>query len=226
MKKVFMMLFAASALVIASCGGNKAEKASTNDSDSVATAVAPEVQAAADSLTGALTSSLDSKDAKTVTTTLATLQAKYAELAKEGKLEDAKTYALQIQKFIDEHAEQIKNLAAGNTTITQLVDGIKNLPTSAETTAEQAAAAVSTDAQNIANAAKSAAVNTATGAVDAAKAAAETKVNEAVSGAQQKVNDEVTKAQTKAAEKVNEASKKANDAVNKAAGKALKGLGL
>lgn len=226
MKKVFVVLFAASALVLGSCSGNKAEKAAANDSDSVATAVAPEVQAAADSLTGALTKSLDAKDAKTVTTTLATLQAKYAELAKDGKLEEAKSYALQIQKFINEHAESIKSFAAGNTTISQLVDGIKNLPTSAETTAEQAAAAVKADAQTIANGAKDAAVSTATGAAEAAKAAAEKKVNDAVTNAQTKAANEVTKAQNKANEAVNKANQKANDAVNKATSKALKGLGL
>lgn len=221
-----MTLVAAVALVVAGCSGNKAEKASATGTDSVATELAPEVQQATDSLTALLTKSLDEKNAKAVTDVLATLETKYAELVKEGKLEEAKSYALKIQEFVNEHAENIKSLAAGNTTISSLVDGIKNLPTNAETTAEEAAAAVSSDAQTIATAAKAAAAAKVSDAADAVKDAAKEKVDNAVSDAKSKASEAVSNAQQKAADKVTNAQKKANEKVNDAANKALKGLGL
>jgi len=228
MKKVVLMAIAAFALVMASCNGNKTKTvAGGADSDSVAAVdtMAPEAQAAADSLTSVLTNGLQAKDAKAVTTTLATLQTKYAELAKAGKVEEAKAYALKIQEFINKHADEINNVATGNTTIASLVEGIKNLPTSAETTAEEAVSAVKSDVQTIAGAAKSSAEATAKGAAEAAKTA-ENKANEAVSNAQNKANEAVNKANQKANDAINKANKKANEAVNNATNKALKGLGL
>ena len=229
MKKVFLMAIAALAMVMASCHGNKTNTAAGGaDSDSIAAVDtnAPEAQLAADSLTTQLTQVLQKKDAKAVTTTLATLQTKYAELAKAGKVDEAKAYALKIQEFINKHADEINTVATGNTTIKSLVDGIKNLPTSAATTAEEAAAAVKSDAQTLAGAAKTAAETTAKGTVDAAKSTAEAKANEAVTKAQNKANDAVNKANQKANDAINKANKKANDAVNNATNKALKGLGL
>ena len=229
MKKVVLMAIAAFALVMASCNGNKTKTvAGGADSDSVAAVdtMAPEAQAAADSLTSVLTNGLQAKDAKAVTTTLATLQTKYAELAKAGKVEEAKAYALKIQEFVNKHADEINNVATGNTTIASLVEGIKNLPTSAETTAEEAVSAVKSDVQTIAGAAKSSAEAAAKGAAETAKTAAENKANEAVSNAQNKANEAVNKANQKANDAINKANKKANDAVNNATNKALKGLGL
>lgn len=211
MKKTFMMAMAAMALTFAGCGNQTKNAGEAVDSLGDMMAVSPEVQAATDSLTSALSAQLDQNDAKTLTTTLAALQAKYAELVKSGKLDEAKKYASQVQAFIKEHADKIKSVAAGNATISALVEGVKNLPTNAEATADEAAAAVKSDVKSV---------------VDNAKATATDKANEAVENTKQaardKVSEEVSKSQKKVDETVNKAAEKTNEAANNA----MKKLGL
>ena len=120
---------------------------------------------------------------------LETVKETYAKLVESGDVEAAKTYASSVQKFIDENSEKINTVAKGETTVVSLINGIKNLPTSAETTAEAAAAAVMSDAQTVANA-----------AVDVAKATAEQKVSEAKAEAVKKVTEATAPAVQKAAE--------------------------
>lgn len=169
----------------------------------------------------------------------------------QGKLEEAKNYGNAIKNFVNENTASLKQVANGNTTITNLVEGIKNLPTSAETTAEQAKAAVVGDVVNLASptiAKGATAVESAKAAAEAVKnapatvkAAAENAASKAVSDAEskakEKINSDIQKtneksaakvneAKSKATQKVNEAKSKANEAVNNAANKALKGLGL
>lgn len=183
MKKI--LLFACAAVMaFASCGNKTAAPAETVDSDSVA--VSEVAQAAADSLEAIVSNALQSADPAQIKGALATLQTAYAQLVKEGKLEDAKTYASKIQEFINSNTETITKVANGDATITSLLNGIKNLPTSAETTAEEAAAAVSTDAQSLADAAKTAVTAAVNEKVDEAKAAAVKKATEAVAPAVEK----------------------------------------
>lgn len=211
MKKTFMMAMAAMALTLASCGNQTKKASEAVDSLGDMMAVSPEVQATTDSLTSALTSQLDKNDASTLTTTLAALQAKYAELVKSGKLDEAKKYASQVQKFIKEHADKIKSVAAGNATIAALVEGVKNLPTSAEATADEAAAAVKGDVQSV---------------VNNAKATAAEKTNEAVENTKEAAREKVSEEVSKGQEKVEEAVNKAADKTNEAANNAMKKLGL
>ena len=210
MKKILIMTLVAFAMTFTSCG-NKT-KTNADATDSVADTTATTTVSAADSVTSALTSELSAKDATTLQATIAAVQTKYAKLVKAGKLEEAKTYASKVQEFINKHATDIKTVAAGNTTIASLVEGIKNLPTSAQTTAEEAAAAVKTDAKTIATDAANTAVND-------AKAATVDKGTEAVKA-------EKTAAEEKVNKKVTESQAKANKAVNNATNKALKGIGL
>ena len=158
---------------------------------------------------------MGAKDATTLQTTIATIQAKYAELVKSGNLEEAKVYASKVQKFINSNAEKIKNVAAGNTTIAALIDGIKKLPTSATTTAKEAAAAVKSDASNITNTAAGSVKGTTTNAVNDVKQKATDKANETIDKTNKKANEAVEKAK-----------KKASEAVGNATDKAIKGLGL
>ena len=88
------MTFAVIAITFASCGNKTNANAETTDTTVDTTAVSnTTVNAAADSITSALSSQLGAKDATTLQTTIATIQAKYAELVKSGNLEEAKVYA-------------------------------------------------------------------------------------------------------------------------------------
>ena len=200
MKKIFF-LAAIAAMAMASCG-NKATQ-DPNEQDTVA--VGLDVPAEADSITSELTSQLKTKDAAKVEVTLATLQTTYETLVKEGKLEEAKQFASNVQNIINENAETIKALAGGNATVSQLVDAVKKLPVSAEATAEEALAAVNSDAKQIVEAAKNAALGT-----------AEEAANEAVEGVKADVNAKVDEAKANAKAKVDEAKAKANAEVEKA----------
>ena len=266
MKKVFI-LAAAIALTLASCGnktqGNTADADSTANTENVDSASAENAESEAvdeaaltddskatiTNLGTQLQKAIAAKDSKATITTLANLQTIYKNLVAQGKLDEAKAYGSSIKKLISENAESIKNVAEGNTTILQLIDGVKNLPTSAATTAEQAKAAISSDVTNLASpviakgqtalatakaaeeaiknapaAAKTAAEAAANKAVSDAKAAAENKVNSEVQKANEKATAAANSAKAKAEAKVNEAKQKANDAVNKAANKAIKDL--
>lgn len=218
MKKV--LLFACAAIfAFASCGNKTTPAEGGADSTADSTTVVAESSDAEAAIAG-FTTALQSADPTTIQTTLAALQTKYAELVKEGKLEDAKTYASAVQQFVNEHSEEIQKIANGNTTITSLLEGVKALPTSAETTAEEAAAAVSSDAQSIVDAAKNAATTAVNEKVDEAKAAAVKKATEAVAPAVQKATEAKSKVDA-AKSKVEE--KKAQAQAVGAAAKSLLG---
>lgn len=245
MKKIFVMIIAVAAMVLASCG-NKTNAGAANDSDSVAmgdsalTVLTPETQKTIDALTGELSKDVESKDNQKVISSLANLQAIYKNLVESGKLEEAKGYGTAIKQFVSEHADAIKQAAAGNTTIASLIEGIKNLPTTAETTADQAKAAVVSDVTKLASpaiakgatavadaqAAAEAVKNAPAAVKNAAENAANTAVSNAENAAKDKANSEMSKAKDKANDAINKAANKASDAVNAAKEKAVKGLGL
>ena len=214
MKKVF--LFACVAFALASCG-NKAASNDEVQEDSVTVNLILDDSKAAE-VTTALEDALkeETKDPSKIEATLTKVKEEYAKLVEEGKVEEAKKYALKIQEFISNNSESLKS-AANNATVVSLIDGIKNLPTSAEATAEDAVAAVKADAKTVGDAAKNTAESAATNAANNAKSAAETKVNESKAKAETKVND----AANKAADKVNDAANKANSAIGNAANKLL-----
>lgn len=234
MKKVFL-LAAAIALTLASCGnktqGNAADADSTATENVDTTAAegageeADEAALSADSkatvtnLTAELQKAIANKDSKAAITTLANLQTIYKNLVAEGKLEEAKAYGSAIKKFVNANAESLKNVAEGNVTIANLVQGVQNLPTSAATTAEQAKAAISSDITNLATPA----IAKGETAVATAKAAAEA-VKNAPAAAKTAAENKVNEAKQNAANKVNAAKQKANDAVNNAANKAIKDI--
>ncbi|GEM_PF-148759 len=246
MKKIFFFA-AAIALTLASCGnksqGNTAEADSTGtefvedttaEASEANAALTEESKATVENLTAELQKAIDNKDSKAAISSLANLQTIYKNLVAQGKLDEAKAYGSAIKSFVNRNAEAIKNVTSGNTTIANLVEGIKNLPTSAETTAEQAKAAIGEDITSLASpviAKGATAVATAKEAAEAiknapaaVKNAAENAANQAVSNAktaaENKVNSEVNKANEKAANAVNKANEKANKAVNDAKQKA------
>lgn len=265
-KNMFYVVALVAAMTLASCGGkiNTAAPAADSTTEAVADtaveaatqALAPETQRAMTSLTTAVSSAIEKKDTKAVTTALANVAATYKALVNAGKLDEAKNYGAAVKNFISKNATEIKNLAgtekaSAATTINNLVASIENLPTVAATTADEAKAAVAQDIVNLASpyiqkgaaatataeaaataiknapqTVKAAAETAANEAVDNAKSAAKAAVDNEVNKATDKVNEERAKAQKKASDEVTKAQKKANDAVNNAANKALKGLGL
>lgn len=254
MKKV-LIFAAAVALTLASCGNKSQSNVASTDStatestDTTAanaeageetideSALSEDSHATIANLTAQLQKAVAANDKKAAINTLANMQTIYKNLVAEGKLEEAKAYGASIKNFVNENANAIKNVADGNVTILQLVDGVKNLPTSAAATAEQAKAAISNDVVNLASpviakgetaianakaaeeaiknapaAAKAAAENAANQAVSNAKTAAENKVNSEV----QKVNDKATSAVNSAKAKVAEEKAKSDAAKAKA----------
>ena len=155
MKKI--VLFACAVFALASCGNKAASTEAEVQEDSVVVnLVLP-----ADSVE--VTSALETKDPAKIEAALTKAKDVYAKLVEEGKVEEAKKYALKVQEFIANNSESIKS-AANNATVASLVDGIKNLPTSAEATAADAVAAVKADAKTVGDAAKGAAEAAATAA--------------------------------------------------------------
>jgi hypothetical protein len=245
MKKILFLAAAVAAMTFAACGNKSQSAAPAADSaqsDSVAAvdtaSLAPEAKAALGALTLQLQKAVESKDPKAVTTALANLEATYKTLVNTGNLNDAKTYGSAIKQFVSENADSIKQIASGNTTIAELVNGIANLPTTAETTAEEAKAAVSEDVVNLASsaiaqgasakataeAAAAALKNAPATAASVASAAATTAVETAKTNAENKVNEKVNETKEKANDAVNKAANKANEAVNNAANKAVNSL--
>lgn len=261
MQKVFLFATVI-ALTLASCGNKSQSNAPKADSTAVetvdstaatteeaATPLTEEAKATVENLTGELQKAITAKDSKATIATLANFQTIYKNLVVQGKLDEAKSYGSAIKTFVSNHADDIKNVAEGNTTVAQLVEGIKNLPTSASTTAEQAKEAIKQDVINLASptiakgataiataeaaaetvknlpaSVKTAAETAATQAVNNAKTSAENKAKEEVQKVNDKANAAVNNAKAKAAQEVNKANQKANDAINKAADKALKDL--
>lgn len=261
MKKIMFMSLALAALMMASCGNKAQAPASEADSDSVAATVtegdataqklSSESQNTVKNLTAQLSQAVKDKDSKATISVLANLQTIYKNLVDAGKIDEAKAYGTAVKNFINSNAETIKTLTSGNATIASLVEGIKNLPTSASATADEAKAAVVSDVVSLASpsiakgatavataqaaaealknapaSVQAAATDAASNAVSKAKSTAEETATKAVNNAQEKAAEKASKAQEKAAEKVSKAQQKANEAVDKAAGKALKGLGL
>lgn len=261
MQKVFLFATVI-ALTLASCGNKSQSNAPEAGSTAVetvdstaatteeaATPLTEEAKVTVENLTGELQKAITAKDSKATIATLANLQTIYKNLVVQGKLDEAKSYGSAIKTFVSNHADDIKNVAEGNTTVAQLVEGIKNLPTSASTTAEQAKEAIKQDVINLASptiakgataiataeaaaetvknlpaSVKTAAETAATQAVNNAKTSAENKAKEEVQKVNDKANAAVNNAKAKAAQEVNKANQKANDAINKAADKALKDL--
>ncbi len=187
MKKVF--LFACvTVLAFASCGNKTANNVDEVDS-TVGVTVPAGVQNAADSLISIVKEQIATGDAAKLQSVFGTVQSTYAQLVNEGKLEDAKKYASVIQTFVAENSDKLNILVGNQTTVVALIESIKKLPTSSETTVEQAAAAVKADAKTIATSAETAAKAAVDAKVDEAKAAAAAKVAEKTAPVVEKVNE-------------------------------------
>lgn len=146
MKKSHFLTIAFAALAMVSCGNkndnaNNTEDSTTVEDSTIVSGVSKELQPTVEALISNFNQNVDKNDANALATTLADMQVVYKHLVDEGKLEEAKTYGQAIQKYVSEHANELKAMAEGNN-IPSFVEGVKNLPVSAETTIEEAKQAV------------------------------------------------------------------------------------
>lgn len=218
MKKIFIMVCAAIALV--SCGGKTAPSAANVVSDTTedVTAVAAKTaNEAADKAVEAVTTALDEQlkagDAKTLAKTLASAKSAVEKLQSEGKTEEAAAYASKIKEYVDKNKEALTTAAKGDMTVADLVNGIANLPASVQQGAAAAKAAVNADAAKVASDADAAG--------KAAKQAAETKIKEDAAAVKAHAEAAKKAAEAHAAAKVEEGKQKIRDAANKKVNEAL-----
>lgn len=197
MKKIFMFVMAAVAMTFASCGNKTEGDVATEDSLSIDTIAT--IDAEQDPVQ-ALTAAVEAGDASKITELINQAGEKLQSLTGE----EAKTYAYQLQKFVEENKEKLEAVSVSTTTLSDLVNAVTNLPETATDAANAAADAAKADAQKVA---------------DDAKAAAQQKAEEVKAAAVQKTNEAVNTAAQKA-------SNAANNAIDKAAADAKKSLGI
>jgi len=126
MKKLFISALAVGALCLSSCG-NKTNKAE-NPTDSLTEVTLGEANDSVSelsSLANTLQEQLKNKDIQGLQNTLSSLQDKYQELLKSGKVEEAKEYAKKVKEFVDANGDKIKESAKDNKTLSTLVDQVK-----------------------------------------------------------------------------------------------------
>ena len=206
MKKLFTMA-AIAAMSLTACT-NKANTAEESLDFEEAT---PEA------VVSSLAEKVQSGDATAITEAVETVQAELQEIVENGDVEKAAAYASQIKAFVEQNASKLQELNVNTLTLSDIINAVQALPAAAESTAQDAAAAVESDAV----AAKDAAVEAAKSQADAAAVdAGKAQVNQAVQNAQNKANEAVQDAQNKANEAVQNAQNKANEAVQGAANQA------
>lgn len=194
MKKILFAVAAMAAFTFASCGGNKTENPAV-EADTVAVEAVEGIDA--------LGEALEAGDPAQLQTVAETMQTKVQELIANGNIEQAEAYKLQLEKWYNENKEKVEAIAADGLNIGQIVETVKNLPTTAENAGEAAVDAAKADAQVVG---------------EQVKEAAKQKAQEEVNKAEQKVNEKVQQETQKAAEKVNQ---KVQEGTQKAVGKLL-----
>ena len=194
MKKIAMFAIGIVSMCMVSCGGSTKSETVDADSVSVETTDTTNIVSDLDKVTAALESG-NSKDAEAE---VKKLQEKIQQLAESGDTETAKAYALQLQQWFDKNKEKVEEAAKNGATIGQLVDAVKNLPSTIVDNANDAADAAKADAETIKEATKQQAEE----AKQAAVEEAENKVNEATEKVTDKANEAVSNATKKAAQKL------------------------
>lgn len=194
MKKIAMFAIGIVSMCMVSCGGSTKSETVNADSVSVETTDTTNIVSDLDKVTAALESG-NSKDAEAE---VKKLQEKIQQLAESGDTETAKAYALQLQQWFDKNKEKVEEAAKNGATIGQLVDAVKNLPSTIVDNANDAADAAKADAETIKEATKQQVEE----AKQAAVEEAENKVNEATEKVTEKANEAVSNATKKAAQKL------------------------
>lgn len=220
MKKSHFLTIAFAALAMVSCGNktdntNNTEDSTTVEDSTIVSGISQELQPTVEALISNFNQNVEKNDANALATTLANMQVVYKNLVDEGKLEEAKTYGQAIQKYVSDHASELQAMAEGNNNIPSLVEGVKNLPVSAEATIEEAKQAVISTVVSKASPeiAKGATIlNNAQQAAEAVKNAPEAIKNAAETAAENTVNNAIDNAKAKVQAKADNAKAKADNA--------------
>jgi len=180
MKKLFISALAVGALCLSSCGNktNKAENA-TDSLTEVTLGEANDSVSELSSLANTLQEQLKNKDIQGLQNTLSSLQDKYQELLKSGKVEEAKEYAKKVKEFVDANGDKIKEYTKDNKTVSTLVDQVKGLSLGAETDVKAGAEEIQSNVKEGVDNAKDKAEDAAKKAEDAAKKTEESVQNAA-----------------------------------------------
>lgn len=223
MRKLFVIVMAVAAIGFASCGNKNA-----NQSEAPADSTAVEALDM-ESVTAELAAQLAAGDAVKLQTALEAVKEKAAQLLQENP-EQAKAYLTQVQDFLKENAEKVKEVVGDNAVVQTIVSSMVETPAENIVSAlqsqlvatDEAGQAVVDNAVDKANETVDAVKKAGQAQVDAAKQAAQDQVDAAKQATQQKVDE----GKQQARDAVNGAAQKTNEKVNEAANKALKGLGL
>ena len=194
MKKVVFAVMAMMTIGLASCGNKTQASAETEDSAAV---INVEDEAAA--TINALTEQLEAKDVTKFQEVLATVQEKIKSLIASNP-DAAQTFVAQVQAFLKENAEKIKEFVGDNEAVTAAVASLT------ETTPESIVNSITNSLQENTQAA-------ADRVVEDTKAAANQAVEDTKAAADKAVEDSKNAAKEKAGKSIDDAASKAKSAL-------------
>ncbi|RRD03014.1 hypothetical protein [Prevotella sp. OH937_COT-195] len=148
MKKIMFMAVVAAAISFTNCTSNTS-KGTVEEADSVSTPVV-ETHEEKDMMEE-LGAKLDSKDTAGMQSVLTTMNEKIKTLTEQGKLEEAKTLVKQVQDFLANNSEKVKDVIGDNESLNNLVDAVKAIPVDALGAGKEAAENVKEDIKNVTN---------------------------------------------------------------------------
>ncbi len=194
MKKVLFAVMAMMTIGFASCGNKTQASAETEDSAAV---INVEDEAAA--TINALTEQLEAKDVTKFQEVLATVQEKIKSLIASNP-DAAQTFVAQVQAFLKENAEKIKEFVGDNEAVTAAVASLT------ETSPESIVNSITNSLQENTQAA-------ADRVVEDTKAAANQAVEDTKAAADKAVEDTKAAAKEKASKSIDDAASKAKSAL-------------
>lgn len=190
MKKIFVAIAAIAAFTLVSCDGNV-----NKGTDADSTAVVTEQ----DDLS-ALEEAIESGDEEAIKAELSKIE----DYVQNLDSSEVKKFAYKLQEFAANHKDDLDKLATGEFTVTDIINGVKSIPSTATSLGKEAGEAATSDANKVNEQTKAAAEAAKEQIKDAAKA----KANEAAEAAAQKANEQASKAINDAAQSLKDRLKK------------------
>ena len=146
MKKIMTMAMAVAAITFASCGGST-NSGGTTDSIATDTIVEVESEVKAEDLTNKVIESVKSGDVETIKATLTEAQEEVEELLENGDIEGTQAYASKFKALYEENKQELEEIAAGSTTLTEILNTVTSIPTEVTDATEVTGEAVKADAE-------------------------------------------------------------------------------
>ena len=183
MKKLFVFAMAIASISFVSCGNGTNGEVATDDSLAADTVATLETGDPIE----VLNSAIQTADASQIQTLISQATEKLQNMTGD----EAKEYAFQLQKFVEEHKAELEAKSIETTTVSDLVNAVTNVPEAATEAATAAKEAAKADAQKVADDAKAAAQKKADEAVNAATQKAAEKTNSAIDAAAAKTKSKL-----------------------------------